>query len=404
MPAVGQPPMFARAASLARRDLSVNPLEWPLWVWLVIVGGLIGVSLLLTLICVACNRVSGRSKRKLQQNLNRDRSRQGKSGAPSLTIGRNKSSEPPLPQNHPIVLAARGQLRVTARAASLPANAKSDNPATKKQAILYEPLKTGQEKFIVKVPYAKQLPDELSLVPGDSVMLSKVYTDGWCEGVSHTAGGPALFPLWALMEESPVSPKTTLVPTSGLPGPLYPPQQYTSVPVTSPKSEFPDAIPATFIPSNPPPGFIPLVGSPPPQMLNGAPYPLTPMQLPPGAAPIPMPISRPPPGSQVYVLLPSASQPGSVPPGIFADENVQRTRSTPPPIQTNGRQTPTELKQGRQTPTGRKTPDEQLGQQRSITQYADLKPPVRSNSRPGKPIPPLQSKQFSGSVGAVERP
>ncbi|KAI8620039.1 hypothetical protein BC830DRAFT_1100993 [Chytriomyces sp. MP71] len=56
----------------------------------------------------------------------------------------------------------------------------------------------GQESFPVRRFYAKEMADELSLTDGDSVVLTKVFRDGWAEGVSMRAGGPALFPLACL--------------------------------------------------------------------------------------------------------------------------------------------------------------------------------------------------------------
>ncbi|KAJ3025680.1 UNVERIFIED_CONTAM: hypothetical protein HDU68_006826 [Siphonaria sp. JEL0065] len=62
----------------------------------------------------------------------------------------------------------------------------------------------GSESFPVRRYYAKELGDELSLTDGDSVVLTKVFRDGWAEGVSMRAGGPALFPLACLGGGVPV--------------------------------------------------------------------------------------------------------------------------------------------------------------------------------------------------------
>ncbi|KAI9330305.1 hypothetical protein BDR26DRAFT_871593 [Obelidium mucronatum] len=62
----------------------------------------------------------------------------------------------------------------------------------------------GSESFPVRRHYAKELGDELSLTDGDSVVLTKVFRDGWAEGVSMRAGGPALFPLACLGGGVPV--------------------------------------------------------------------------------------------------------------------------------------------------------------------------------------------------------
>ncbi|KAI9345652.1 hypothetical protein BDR26DRAFT_856399 [Obelidium mucronatum] len=62
----------------------------------------------------------------------------------------------------------------------------------------------GSESFPVRRYYAKEFGDELSLTDGDSVVLTKVFRDGWAEGVSMRAGGPALFPLACLGGGVPV--------------------------------------------------------------------------------------------------------------------------------------------------------------------------------------------------------
>jgi hypothetical protein len=52
--------------------------------------------------------------------------------------------------------------------------------------------------FVVSKPFKRTMTDELDLVPKDEILISRVFADGWAEGVSRRLGGPGIFPLWHL--------------------------------------------------------------------------------------------------------------------------------------------------------------------------------------------------------------
>ncbi|KAI9095624.1 hypothetical protein DFS34DRAFT_626609 [Phlyctochytrium arcticum] len=56
----------------------------------------------------------------------------------------------------------------------------------------------NKKEFPVVKVHVKQGSDEMNLVPGDRIVLTRVFRDGWGEGVSKRAGGPFLFPLVCL--------------------------------------------------------------------------------------------------------------------------------------------------------------------------------------------------------------
>ncbi|TPX69475.1 hypothetical protein SpCBS45565_g02431 [Spizellomyces sp. 'palustris'] len=56
----------------------------------------------------------------------------------------------------------------------------------------------NKKEFPVAKVHVKTAPDEMNLVPGDRIVLTRVFTDGWAEGVSKRAGGPFCFPVVCL--------------------------------------------------------------------------------------------------------------------------------------------------------------------------------------------------------------
>ncbi|KAI9207813.1 uncharacterized protein BJ171DRAFT_565578 [Polychytrium aggregatum] len=56
----------------------------------------------------------------------------------------------------------------------------------------------GSNEFRVVRGHSKSASDELHLAVGDKVTLTKVFEDGWAEGISRRAGGPAMLPLGCL--------------------------------------------------------------------------------------------------------------------------------------------------------------------------------------------------------------
>ncbi|KAJ3217372.1 hypothetical protein HDU67_008074 [Dinochytrium kinnereticum] len=53
-------------------------------------------------------------------------------------------------------------------------------------------------RYDVIVPWIPQRFDELALAPGDSVLVYKVYEDGWCDGKHEASGEEGVFPLACL--------------------------------------------------------------------------------------------------------------------------------------------------------------------------------------------------------------
>ncbi|KAJ3308291.1 hypothetical protein HDU76_004026, partial [Blyttiomyces sp. JEL0837] len=190
---------------------------------LYIILAVVGLSIILAAImCIACNRrgkvaqrilearggvgSSSSSKKSLsltRQGKRNSRAPSGEEGVypssakeePSeaemaaITLSRNG---PPnrtysLPENRAKLTADENQLDVQARDPFLKANYPS-----------------GSDEFPVRRPFEKNNGDELTLTEGDRVVLLRVFRDGWAEGVSMRAGGPALFPLACLGGGVPV--------------------------------------------------------------------------------------------------------------------------------------------------------------------------------------------------------
>ncbi|KAJ3223807.1 Receptor-interacting serine/threonine-protein kinase 4 [Chytriomyces hyalinus] len=97
---------------------------------------------------------------------------------------------------------SRSQNTVPKRTSSLPENRTlQSQDAAVMDASARDPFivaNNNQNIFPVVQPYSKAAPDELSLADGDYVVLTKVFRDGWAEGVSMREGGPAVFPLLCL--------------------------------------------------------------------------------------------------------------------------------------------------------------------------------------------------------------
>ncbi|KAI8910884.1 hypothetical protein EDD86DRAFT_217877 [Gorgonomyces haynaldii] len=71
-------------------------------------------------------------------------------------------------------------------------------PQTRLDLSIVQSHNEGSSALPVLRSYQKAQDDELYLIPGDEVILHKVYQDGWALGVSRRFGGPAVFPLWHL--------------------------------------------------------------------------------------------------------------------------------------------------------------------------------------------------------------
>ncbi|KAI9359642.1 hypothetical protein DFJ73DRAFT_757600 [Zopfochytrium polystomum] len=78
------------------------------------------------------------------------------------------------------------------------------DPVAARTPFLLANAPRGSETFPVRRGHAKTRPDELALAKDDAVLLLRVFADGWAEGVSRRAGGPAVFPLACLGGGVPV--------------------------------------------------------------------------------------------------------------------------------------------------------------------------------------------------------
>ncbi|KND02728.1 uncharacterized protein SPPG_01811 [Spizellomyces punctatus DAOM BR117] len=73
-----------------------------------------------------------------------------------------------------------------------------DDPSAVETAQEFIAANHNKKEFPVAKVHVKTAPDEMNLVPGDRIVLMRVFTDGWAEGVSKRAGGPFCFPVVCL--------------------------------------------------------------------------------------------------------------------------------------------------------------------------------------------------------------
>ncbi|KAJ3068781.1 hypothetical protein HDU98_008101 [Podochytrium sp. JEL0797] len=161
-----------------------------LWI---LVGVFGGILLILSAVCYGCNQ-RGAVAQRLLDNPTLPTHSEKKQADPAASEALHNSGEMAM-----ITLSRNG---IPKRTFSMVETRKLQ---TKDEAAMdvsaREPFVVangGSESFPVRRYYAKELADELSLTDGDSVVLTKVFRDGWAEGVSMRAGGPALFPLACL--------------------------------------------------------------------------------------------------------------------------------------------------------------------------------------------------------------
>ncbi|KAJ3289607.1 hypothetical protein HDU79_003911 [Rhizoclosmatium sp. JEL0117] len=173
----------------------VSPTASPVfWALLGVFGS---AFVLLSLMCFCCNQRGAVARRMLEQGgvpassekqqnagfvaAGNQQEYQDNSEMAMITLSRNGIPKRTfsLPETRKLQSKEEAQLDVTARDPFINANG-------------------GTESFPVRRFYVKEFGDELSLTEGDSVVLTKVFRDGWAEGVSMRAGGPALFPLACL--------------------------------------------------------------------------------------------------------------------------------------------------------------------------------------------------------------
>ncbi|KAJ3034596.1 hypothetical protein HDV00_004853, partial [Rhizophlyctis rosea] len=145
--------------------------------WYALIG-ILGASLiiLLSLLIVSWRQKSGRLSRAA--TLKRSLSRRGQGDE--------------LAHLNPALLAPG------VRNHSLPDNRSANNDDALANAKEFISANGGKDEFPVVRAHSKTASDELSLVSGDKVVLTRAFADGWAEGVSRRAGGPAVFPISCL--------------------------------------------------------------------------------------------------------------------------------------------------------------------------------------------------------------
>ncbi|KAJ3245321.1 hypothetical protein HDU78_009566 [Chytriomyces hyalinus] len=162
----------------------------------ILIGVFGGALLLLMLMCYFCNQRGAVALRLASQM-------QGAaSDSKPYAVANDFVGSEPEPSSNEMAMITLSRNGIPKRTFSLPETRKlqsKDEAAMDVSA--RDPFivaNNGKESFPVRRFYAKEMSDELSLTDGDSVVLTKVFRDGWAEGVSMRAGGPALFPLACL--------------------------------------------------------------------------------------------------------------------------------------------------------------------------------------------------------------
>ncbi|KAJ3230251.1 hypothetical protein HDU78_008516 [Chytriomyces hyalinus] len=93
----------------------------------------------------------------------------------------------------------RSQTKIPTRTFSLPENQKLQNKDEDAMDVFardpFIVANNNQNSFPVVERYAKERSDEQSLAEGDVIVLTKVFRDGWAEGVNMREGVPSVFPL-----------------------------------------------------------------------------------------------------------------------------------------------------------------------------------------------------------------
>ncbi|KAJ3342977.1 hypothetical protein HDU83_005854 [Entophlyctis luteolus] len=168
-----------------------------LWI---LVGVFVAVLAALTIMCFVCNqrgafaRRSQLERRQSQVRKQYDTQQQVDVAVPSNNSGAVSTAEMAM-----ITLSRNGipkrhfslpETRALQTAAEAAADVAACDP--------FISANSGRTSFPVRRGYERSFPDEISLADGDSVVLTRVFRDGWAEGVSMRAGGPALFPLACL--------------------------------------------------------------------------------------------------------------------------------------------------------------------------------------------------------------
>ncbi|KAI8838777.1 hypothetical protein BJ741DRAFT_113499 [Chytriomyces cf. hyalinus JEL632] len=169
-----------------------------LWILIGVFGGAL---VLLMMMCFFCNQRGAVASRLAAQPNGMDT---GKGPA----SGNDFVGSEPEPSSNEMAMITLSRNGIPKRTFSLPETRKlQSKDEAAMDVAARDPFivaNNNQESFPVRRFYAKEMSDELSLTDGDSVVLTKVFRDGWAEGVSMRAGGPALFPLACLGGGVPV--------------------------------------------------------------------------------------------------------------------------------------------------------------------------------------------------------
>lgn len=92
----------------------------------------------------------------------------------------------------------RGLMKPAPRRESTPDNREQHSAVAVAAAKEFIEGNNNKREFPVLRPYEKNDKDEINLVPGDKIVLTRIFADGWGEGVSKHSGGPYIFPISCL--------------------------------------------------------------------------------------------------------------------------------------------------------------------------------------------------------------
>ncbi|KAJ3210227.1 hypothetical protein HDU67_005463 [Dinochytrium kinnereticum] len=199
-----QPSSQSSPSANANTNVAQYPLPGPaLWITIAVVVFLV---ILMLSMCVACS--SSRRNTLKRQYLLGEATRSHHSRRPSASSRTSLSLSTPSDLEMAMITLKRSG--PPPRTFSLPDRRAALTPEEKamddRACIPFMDANTprGSNVFPVRRPHVKGSSDEIPLVEGETVVVLRVFRDGWCEGVSRRAGGPACFPLACLGGGVPV--------------------------------------------------------------------------------------------------------------------------------------------------------------------------------------------------------
>ncbi|KAJ3387588.1 hypothetical protein HDU84_000702 [Entophlyctis sp. JEL0112] len=181
-----------------------TPLTSSMILW-ILVAVFVAILAVLTVMCYVCNQRGSVARRALLERKQSQIRKSLDAYQAEATVGNNNFGAVSASEMAMITLSRNG---IPRRQFSLKDARKEQTPAeAAKDEAACDPFVTangGHNNFPVRRHYDRVLEDEISLVDGDTVVLTRVFRDGWAEGVSMRAGGPAVFPLACLGGGVPV--------------------------------------------------------------------------------------------------------------------------------------------------------------------------------------------------------